>query len=157
MGAVTQPYAGVSVADDEIRVYFNNGSNGTIIAVYHGPGTANPEGLCPGNSIATTQFEYISNAPLVAGACEGFPTDVGSVRICEANVWLYETKIPNDTEGTLFGSVEAWVDGTITGQTGQALNVAGTPVIDYNADIFDVDGMFTSDGRTEITCQAPLT
>ena len=85
------------------------------------------------------------------------PLLVGSVRICDANVWLYQTKIPNDTTGTLFGSVEAWVDGVITGQTGQAVNTAGTPVVNYDADRFLVDAMFTSDGRTEIDCAAPLT
>ena len=31
--------------------------------------------------------------------CEGFPTDVGSVRICTSIVWLYNTKIPNDSDG----------------------------------------------------------
>ena len=87
----------------------------------------------------------------------GFTTDVGSVRVCTGGVWLYETKIPNDSEGTLWGSVETLIDGQFAGVTGQAVNSAGTPVIDYSAGVYTVSPMFTNDGSTEITCEAPLT
>lgn len=94
-----QAYGDEAVVDGEIRVYWNNGSNGTLVAIYHGTGTADPSGLCPGNSLqADGGFLHISNAPLTEGACDGFPTDVGSVRICTGGVWLYQTMIPNDAD-----------------------------------------------------------
>lgn len=156
-----QAYGDEQIVDGDISVYWNNGSNGTLIAIYHGTGTADPTGLCPGNSLQTaTGFQHVSNAPLTEGACEGFPTDVGSVRVCTGGVWLYETKIPNDSEGFLWGTIEKSPDGTvanISGLTGQAQNQAGTPVIDYSADGYTLSAMFTNDGSTEITCDAPLT
>lgn len=152
VGTPTTPYSGEAIVDGEIRIYFNNGSNGTLVAIYHGAGTADPTDLCPGNSLQTTSFDHVSNAPLTAGACEGFPTARGSVRICSGGVWLYETKIPNDSVGTLWGSVEKLAGATIIGHTGQATNQPDTPVIDYSADVYAVSAMFTNDGSTEITC-----
>ncbi|GEM_PF-5969160 len=157
VGTPTAPYAGVEIADGEIRVYFNNGSHGTLIAIYHGAGTADPTDLCPGNSInAGGVFQNISNAPLTPGACDGIQTDRGAVRICSGGVWLYETHIPNDSEGILSGSVDKVVDGAIVGVTGQATNQPGTPVIDWAADSYVVSTMFTNDGSTEIFCGAAM-
>ena len=83
VGTPTAPYAGVEIADGEIRVYFNNGSNGSLIAIYHGAGTADPTDLCPGNSLnAGGTFQFISSAPLTPGACDDVATDRGAVRIC---------------------------------------------------------------------------
>lgn len=155
VGTATTPYSAESIVEGEIRVYFNNGSNGFLIAIYHGDGVLDPTDLCPGNSINTGTFENISNAPATAGACDGIDTDRGSVRICSSGVWLYETKIPNDSDGTLWGSVDKVVGGQIMGVTGQAANRAGTPEIDYSADVYDISAMFTSDGATEITCGEP--
>lgn len=155
---LTQSPGAVVPVDDEVKAYFNNGSNGTLIAIYHGPGLSDPTDLCPGNSLQTASgFEFISNAPASPGACDGFPTDVGSVRVCTGNVWLYQTMIPNDSSGTLWASLEATVDGTIANMGGQAANTPGTPEIDYSADKYTISTMFTSDGSTEITCEAPLT
>ena len=158
VGAPTAPYPGPETGLENISVYFNNGSNGTIVAIYHGEGTADPTDICPGNSLqGPGGFEFISNAPLTEGACDGFPSDVGSVRICTGGVWLYETKIPNDSDGVLWGSVETMVDGQVGGVSAQALNSPGTPVIDYSADAYTVSAMFTNDGSTEIECEQPLT
>ena len=102
-------------------------------------------------------FDFVSNAPATKGACEGFPTDVGSVRVCTSNVWLYNTKIPNDSVGDLYGSLEKLVDGTFIGSTAVATNSPGTPPIDYTAPGYTISAMFTIDGATTITCDDPLT
>ncbi len=150
--------AGAPVVDAEVMVYWNNGSNGTLIGIYHGPGLADVTGLCPGNSLnAGGAFSFVSNSPADAGACDGFPTPVSSVRVCSSNVWLYESLIPNDSEGTIFGSLERSVDGGIANMTSMAVNTPGTPEIDYSADVYTIPAMFTSDGSTEITCAAALT
>ena len=127
----------------------------------HAPGwcdeLSDPTGLCPGNSLNSGGFEFISNAPACEGACEGFPTDVGSVRVCTSNVWLYNTKIPNDSVGDLYGSLEKLVDGTFVGSTAVATNTAGTPPIDYTAPGYTISAMFTIDGATSITYADALT
>ncbi len=155
---MTVPYSAVPAVTDEVKVYFNNGTDGTIVAIYHGPGLADPSGLCPGNSLATgTGFEFVSNAPAAEGACEGFPTALGSVRVCTGNVWLYNTMIPNDSLGDLYGSLERGAEGGgFEGQTAVATNSPGTPEIDYTADAYTITAMFTADGSTEIFCDAPL-
>ena len=153
------PYQAEPIVEGDVMVYFNNGSNGTLVAIYHGPGVADPTDKCPGNSIHDgSTWIHISNAPAAEGACDGFPTDRGSVRVCTSGVWLYQTMIPNDSAGTLFGSFEMWGDdGVIVGHTGQAVNQPGTPVIDYDADVYDISPMFTSDGSEEITCGPAMT
>jgi len=154
VGTVTAPYSGEAIVDGEVRVYFNNGSNGMLVAIYHGDGLADPTGLCPGSSLQANGFEFISNAPATPGACDAFSTELGSVRVCTSNVWLYETHIPNDSAGVLWGSLEMNGPTGIVGMTGQATNQSGTPVIDYDADDYTISPMFTSDGATEITCDA---
>jgi hypothetical protein len=153
----TPPYPAGPAVEGEVRVYFNNGTDGTMVAIYHGPGLSDPTGLCPGNSLNSGGFEFISNAPATKGACEGFPTDVGSVRVCTSNVWLYNTKIPNDSVGDLYGSIEKLVDGTFFGATAIATNKAATPQIDYTAAAYTISAMFTIDGATSITCADALT
>ena len=159
VGNVATEYTpGQRIVEGEVRVYFNNGTSGMIVAIYHGPGVADPTGLCPGNSIHNgTTWVNISNAPATEGACDGFPTDVGSVRVCTSGVMLYQTMIPNDAAGTLYGSLEANTENGLDGMTATATNQPGTPEIDYLADVFDISPMFTSDGSDEITCAAALT
>ena len=82
---------------------------------------------------------------------------MGSVRVCTGNVWLYNTMIPNDSEGTVYGSLEKLVDGVYLGATAIATNSPGTPPIDYTFDVYTISPMFPSDGSTEITCAAALT
>jgi hypothetical protein len=66
---------------------------------------------CPGNSVLTVDgFEFVSNAPLPAGACDDFPTLIDNsadqgVMICDGLVG-YLTLIPSDTVGTFFASIE---------------------------------------------------
>jgi hypothetical protein len=79
------------------------------------------------------------------------------VRVCTSNVWLYNTKIPNDSVGDLYGSLEKLVDGTFVGSTAVATNTAGTPPIDYTAPGYTISAMFTIDGATSITCADALT
>ncbi len=157
VGNVAMPYPAGPAVEGEVRVYFNNGTDGTLVAIYHGEGLSDPTGLCPGNSLNAGGFQFISNAPASEGACDGFPTEVGSVRVCTSNVWLYNTKIPNDSVGDVYGSLEKLVDGTYLGATAVATNSPGTPEIDYTADAYTISAMFTIDGATEITCAAPLT
>ena len=156
---VGTPVTGAPITDGEVSVYFNNGESGFLVAIWHGPGLTDFTGLCPGNSLSPdgATFSFTSNSPATAGACDGFPTDVSSVRVCTGGVMLNQTLIPNDSAGTLFGSLEAWGDdGTIVGMYGQAPNTPGTPVIDYTADSYTISTMFTNDGSTEISCEAPL-
>jgi len=146
------PYPGGPAVEGEVKVYFNNGTDGTLVAIYQGAGLSDPTGLCPGNSLNAGTFQFISNAPASEGAYDGFTTDVGSVRVCTSNVWLYNTMIPNDSAGTVYGLLEKLVDGTYLGASAVAMNSPGTPPIDYT-----ISSMFTSDGATEITCAAALT
>jgi len=157
VGAVAEPYSPNPIVDGEVKVYFDNGTDDTMIAIYHGPGLADPTGLCPGNSLFSGSFQFVSNAPITDGACEGFTTDVGSVRLCSGNVWLYRTNIPNDSVGDLYGSVEILTDAGFEGLTAVATNTPGTPPIDYSADVYTIPAMFTSDGSTQISCDKPLT
>ena len=152
VGATLAPGPGDVSVDGEVKVYWNNGSNGTLIAIYHGPGIADPTGMCPGNSIQTEAgFDHVTNTPAADGACDGFPTPTSAVRVCTGDVWLYETQIPNDSEGVLWGSLEMNSDGGIVGLNSQALNTPNTPVIEYSAENYNIAAMFTSDGSTQIT------
>ncbi|MGI9624959.1 MAG: hypothetical protein ACR2PK_19180, partial [Acidimicrobiales bacterium] len=70
-----------------------------------------------------------------------------------SGVWLYNSMVPNNSVGTLFGSLEIMNDaGEFEGMTSQAQNQPDTPEINWQADIYDISPMFTSDGATEITC-----
>jgi hypothetical protein len=66
--------------------------------------------LCPGNSILTNTFEFISNAPTPGADCTGAPTiaaEPHGVYLCESRV-AYLTMIPVGTAGTGFASVEIY-------------------------------------------------
>ncbi len=155
VGAPLAPYAGTSIVDGEVKAYWNNGSNGTLVAIYHGAGLGDLTSLCPGNSAFTGgSFQYVTNTPAAAGACTDFPTPTSALLVCSSNVVLYQSAIPNDTEGELYASLE-WrqEDGSIIGLTGVSINQPGTPEIDFNARVFDISPMFTADGATEITCE----
>jgi hypothetical protein len=51
VGNVTDAYPAGPAVEDEVKVYFNNGTDGTLVAIYHGPGLSDPAGLCLGNSL----------------------------------------------------------------------------------------------------------
>ncbi len=154
-GWVLQPYAGADITSGPVNIYWYRGANGgNYIALYTGPGIAAAAGLglCPGNSIATTSFMHISNAPSEPGACDGFPTDVGRVQVCDHGIWIYDTMIPGDLEGTLFGSLEWNSDAGITGLTSQ---VEATPdMAEFTAGLasYTVPPWFTDDGSSSIEC-----
>jgi hypothetical protein len=91
--------------------------------------------LCPGNSIQTaTGFQFVSNSPAEAGACEGATTlpaeATAGVILCGDEV-LYVTQIPAGSEGILFGTIEVFLaDGTIIGLTSQSpTNLGEAPAI----------------------------
>ncbi len=118
----------------------------TWVAVFVGVDLDDLGPLCPGSSIETAPgtFEFVSNTPTEDGACEGFNNPEASLRIC-GDAIVYESLIPIDAEGTLYGSIERAADGGIEGITGRAeANAAAAPPIDLSADTYDTpDGVFT--------------
>ena len=143
-----------------VTVYwYRNPASGNHIAVYTGEGVDGVEGLglCPGNSISTDTFLHISNAPTEDGACDGFPTEVGSVQVCDHGVLVYETKIPGDLEGTLFGSLEWNAGDAIHGMTSQAPTDPELPEFESGLGSYSIAPWMTVDGATRITCADALT
>lgn len=110
-------------------------SLGRYVVYYAGLSLEASGPLCPGNSIRTESgFEHVSNAPTEEGACTGAPAlaaDPAGVKICDGKV-LYLTEIPVEAQGTLYGSIEVYLeDGSIVGEKGQTeANAADAPVID---------------------------
>jgi hypothetical protein len=152
------PYSDENITAGDVFLYWYREDGGNYVAVYAGPGIAGAEGqaLCPGNSIATPSFEFISNTPVEDGSCEGFNTDTASVQVCSGDVWLYRSAIPGDTQGTLFGSLE-WnaADGTVKGLTSQFDTSGDIPTIEYGLTTYSLWEGFTSDGSITITCSDP--
>lgn len=150
----------VDITTGPVVVYwYRNPTSGNYIAVYTGEGVAGGGGLgfCPGNSIAIDDFMNISNAPTERGACDDFPTDVGSVQVCDHGVWIYETLIPGDAEGILFGSLE-WRSGDeIHGMSSQAETVADLPEFESGLASYSIAPFMTVDGATVIACEDALT
>jgi hypothetical protein len=93
---------------------------------------------CPGNSLQTAAgFDFITNSPAVEGACGPAATlaseDGAGVYLCDGLVF-YQTQIPADAEGNLFGTVELFdADGTIIGLTSVSSTSQGeAPAIDLS-------------------------
>lgn len=113
-------------------------SGGKYVVYYAGLFSEDSDPICPGNSIETDSgFEHISNAPTAEGACEGATTLAAApagVKICASKL-LYLTEIPVEAEGTLYGSVEVFLDdGSIVGVTSQAeADAAAAPEIDLSS------------------------
>ena len=110
---------------------------GRLILVYQGLDLSVSGPVCPGNSIFTTQFEFISNSPTAPGACDGDPSgslalagpDAG-VRIC-AGLVSYITEIPDDIAGVVFATINLFPDtGPALGITVSTPTSAGIPEID---------------------------
>lgn len=159
-GVTLVPYADENITSGDVFVYWYRGADGgNYLALYTGPGVAGSEGqaLCPGNSISTPEFLHVSNTPVESGSCEGFPTPPASVQVCSGGVWIYETAIPSDVEGTLYGSLE-WnaADGTIKGLTSQFPTAPDLPEFAYGLSSYSLWSGFTSDGSSEITCDPPM-
>jgi len=116
----------------------------TWVAVFVGPDFDALGPLCPGTSIETSPgtFEHNSNTPTGEGACEGFSTPEAAVRSC-GNALVYESLIPIDATGTLYGSLERAADGGIEGVTSRVEADAGSAApIDLEADAYDTpDGI----------------
>lgn len=166
-GMIPDPSTGVTLvpgsdenitAGDVFLYWYRDSVSGNYLALYAGPGIAGAAGqaLCPGNSIFTTEFLHISNTPVETGSCEGFPTDTASVQVCSGDVWIYQTAIPGDLEGTLYGSLE-WnaADGTIKGLTSQFPTESEIGTFEYGLNSYSLWDGFTSDGSSEITCEPP--
>jgi hypothetical protein len=112
-------------------------AEGHYVVLYRGIDAAATGPLCPGASIFTTAFEYISNAPTTGADCSSFPTisDDPGVRALECDGAIaYRTSIPDNVEGTLFGTMERPVGEGIMGATGLAQTAAGEiPEVDVSA------------------------
>ena len=158
-GAALQPYGTEDITAGQVVVYWYRGAAENYVAVYTGDGIAGAQGqkLCPGNSIFTNDdWIHISNAPSEEGACEWGPEGVGSLQVCDHGVWIYETKIPNEEEGELWGSLE-WTgaDGATTGLTSITLSGAGMAELEAGLSSYSIPPWYTSDGATVINCEAP--
>lgn len=159
-GVTLVPYAGENVTTGDVFLYwYRDTSAGNYLALYTGPGIAGAAGLalCPGNSIAAPDFIHVSNTPVEDGSCDGFPTATASIQVCSGDVWIYESAIPGDLEGTLYGSLE-WnsADGTIKGLTGQLATTPDMPEFEYGLSSYTLWDGFTSDGSSQITCSEPM-
>jgi len=159
-GVTLAPYSDENITAGDVFLYwYRDIVGGNYLALYAGPGIAGAAGqaLCPGNSIAVPDFIHISNTPVEDGACDGFPTDVASVQVCSGDVWIYQTAIPGDLEGTLFGSLE-WTagDGTIKGLTSQFPTDPDLPQFEYGLGTYALWDGFTSDGSSQVTCGEPM-
>jgi hypothetical protein len=90
--------------------------DGFWAAHYDGLTPAVASDKCPGTSIETSGgFEFVTNSPYGALACEGFTSEVlppGSLFNCNDEI-VYVTDIPADTEGTLYASLEKMVDDAV--------------------------------------------
>jgi hypothetical protein len=116
--------------------WFKSGGRYVVAFVGFDPAAAGP--LCPGSSIQTDKgFQFVSNAPTEAGSCNGYTTltsdPLVGPRVCH-NTLLYVTLIPSDTQGLLYGTVEALADnGTaIVGLTSTVQSSADIPEIDLD-------------------------
>ena len=91
---------------------------GRMIVVYRGLDLDASGPVCPGNSLnpsGTTSFDFISNSPTSEGACDTDPDiiyapDDAGVRICDGVV-SYITLIPDDAEGFLYATINAYPEG----------------------------------------------
>ena len=95
-------------------------AEGFYVVFFNGVSTADTGPLCPGASLATNTFEFVSNAASAGADCSTFPTlsDDPTVRALECNGSIaYRTAIPADSAGILFGTLEKPVDGGIMGIT----------------------------------------
>jgi hypothetical protein len=158
-GATLVPYADEDITAGDVYIYwYRDSAGGNYVALYAGPGIAGAEGLalCPGNSIAAPDTLNVSNTPVEDGSCQDFPTETASVQVCSGGVWLYQTAIPGDLEGTLFGSLE-WnaQDGSIKGLTSQFPTSPDLPSFEYGLFAYSLWDGFTSDGSSRITCDGP--
>lgn len=159
-GATLVPGFDEDITAGDVYVYwYRDSASGNYLALYAGPGIAGAEGmaLCPGNSIAAPDFMNVSNTPVEDGSCQDFPTEQSSVQVCTGGVWLYQTLIPGDLEGTLWGSLE-WNadDGTIKGLYSQFPTSPDLPSFEYGLASYSLWDGFTSDGSSVITCGDPM-
>ncbi|MGI9646885.1 MAG: hypothetical protein ACR2OI_00030, partial [Acidimicrobiia bacterium] len=95
-------------------------AEGFYVVFFDGVSTADTGPLCPGASLATDTFQFVSNAPSAGADCSTFSTlsDDPTVRALECDGSIaYRTAIPDDGAGILFGTLEKPVDGGIMGIT----------------------------------------
>jgi hypothetical protein len=93
---------------------------------------------CPGNSaLLSTEFQFVSNAELVSGACPDFPNLIASnasqgVQVCNGQVG-YLTLIPSDTSGQVFASIEKPVPDI------EGVGLTGSATIGDPAEVPEID------------------
>jgi hypothetical protein len=156
-GIVLAPYGTENETAGEIRVrWYRSTVSGNYVAVYSGPGVADSGPLCPGNSIqVAATILFPSNASSIPGGCEGFTTPEAHISSCDGGVWIYETLIPGDRQGTLWGKVE-WLSssGHVTGLTSSTDTETVTAEFDPTLISYSVPEGMTSDGSAVIVCGA---
>lgn len=160
-GATLFPYADENITTGDVFIYWYREAGGSnYLALYTGPGIAGSTGqaLCPGNSILVIpDYLDVSNTPVEDGSCEGFPTETASVQVCSGDVWIYRTAIPGDTQGNLIGSLE-WnsASGGIKGLTSGFDSSQEIGEFEFGLATYTLWDGFTSDGSSQITCDAPM-
>jgi hypothetical protein len=121
---------------DLVGQWYQDGS--WFIVAYIGLDLAASGPMCPGNSLQVGNgFQYVSNAPTAAGACEGVttlqPPPIGP-RLCGRQV-LYRTAIPASARGILWSSINRQLGGgAYVGLSGLIDGATGTaPMINLEA------------------------
>ena len=159
-----EPYGPQQVVVGEIFAsWYLSGDARSYIVLYTGSGLSDSVGMCPGNSIQTEgdfNPDWISHAPPSPPACDGFPTNRGSVRVCDHGVWIYRSLIPGDQQGVLWATLETFTKSgslAVTGSTSRIDSQRDLPTINFLAGGYRVPASLTDDGSTEIACEEPLT
>jgi len=154
---VLAPYGTENQTAGDIRVnWYRAVGSGNYVAVYSGPGVADSEPLCPGNSIqVAATILFPSNAASLPGACEGFITPDAHLSTCDEGVWIYESLIPGDRQGTLWAKVE-WLSasGAVTGLTSSTDTETVTAEFDPTLISYRVPEEMASGGSTVVVCGA---
>lgn len=159
IGVTLAPGSAENITTGDVFVYwYRDTASGNYLAMYTGPGIAGADGLmlCPGNSIAAPDFMHVTNTPVEDGSCTDFPTPTSSVQVCSGGVWIYQTAIPGDLSGTLYGSLE-WnsADGSIQGLYSQFSTEENILEFAYGESSYLLWAGFTSDGAGRIDCTDP--
>ncbi|MFA9566461.1 MAG: hypothetical protein ACERLM_17455, partial [Acidimicrobiales bacterium] len=162
--AKSSPDADLPFEDGDVVANWYTWEDRFVVA-YAGWDATATDPLCPGNSLESGgSFDHVSNSPAGDGGCD--PEDLfievvsgdEGARVCDGLV-LYTTIIPTVDDageaatGTLYGSIERAVDGTVVGATSRApIDSGALTELDPTADAYTVPDGWLADGTTEVTC-----